>query len=127
MQQANWITTMMTSTEPSSARWQEILKSVFRKASYDEAFRALCLQDPQEMLRKHYGVEMDSGYQVQFSESADGDALVLPPLAQITLQDEDLKIVADGAEMKLARYENWGSEKVTELFKHARYENWGGE
>ncbi|MCZ0963501.1 hypothetical protein [Paracoccus benzoatiresistens] len=118
----------MNGTVDSEAkkRWEAILRSVFRRASYDEAFRSMCLTSPGEMLKKFYGVELDSD-SIRFAETDEHGALKLPPLAKIRLEEGDLKIVSDGDEMRLARYENWGSESISDLYRQARYENWGSE
>lgn len=106
-------------------RWNEVMKAIFRRSSYDEAFRALCLRDPSSMFQQYFGIELSEP--VSFSEKEDGSSLVLPSLIKVKLEAEDLKVVSDAGEMKLARYENWGSESVGDLYKNARYENWGGE
>ncbi|HHF3111999.1 TPA: hypothetical protein ACPJ1N_001576 [Vibrio diabolicus] len=108
-------------------RIEGILQSIFRRASFDEGFRALCLTSPDEMFKTHYGMSLEKPGSIKFSEVPSDNCLVLPPLAQIKLDEDDLKIVSDGSELKIARYENWGSESVKKMFKQAKYENWGGE
>lgn len=77
---------------------KKIIDQVMDRASYDEEFRKLALEDPKKAIKEiSTDVEIPEGYTVSFIEG-DPDAdrtFVLPPLKS-ELSDEDLDQVAGG-------------------------------
>lgn len=59
-------------------QWSTALKNILIKASVDSDFREKCLTDPAAAIHEASGLTAPAG--LRFAETADGNAIVLPPL-----------------------------------------------
>lgn len=66
-------------TDPWSAeRWEDAVRTVFRRALTDPTFRQLALTDPRRAFVEANGVEPPPGVKLRFVEQLDEHVLVLP-------------------------------------------------
>ncbi|MGY4688497.1 NHLP leader peptide family RiPP precursor [Salibacterium sp. K-3] len=77
---------------------EAVLQQVYKKAAADEAFRRLCLTDPNKAIKEASGMDVPEGMMVRFVENEGADAtFVLPdPLSTGTLDEDELEEVAGG-------------------------------
>ncbi len=75
----------------------QVITDIKKKASEDEAFRKLCLDNPNEAIRKISGLEVPEGMKISIIENESGmdHTIILPPESH-TLKDEYLDQIAGG-------------------------------
>lgn len=74
------------------------VEAVGKKASIDGKFRELCLESPEEAIKKVTGKEIPRGYKIRIVENSPGydQTFVLPDLIRSELSDDELDRVAGG-------------------------------
>ncbi len=75
----------------------QTINDIKKKASEDEAFRKLCLDHPNEAIRKVSDMEVPEGVKINIIENEPGvdHTIILPPEAG-TIRDEVLDKIAGG-------------------------------
>ncbi len=75
----------------------QTMTDIKKKASEDEAFRKLCLDNPNEAIKQVSDMEVPEGMKISIIENESGmdHTIILPPEAG-TLHDEQLDQVAGG-------------------------------
>lgn len=78
---------------------KEIYEAAMRAAMTDDEFRAALLKEPVESIEKLTGVKMPEGFNLKvLEEDPDYDmTILLPPMADDDLSEEELEQVAGGA------------------------------
>jgi hypothetical protein len=68
--------------EWTTERWETAIRTVFRRALEDPAFRALAKSDPRQAFARANGVPAPEQVKFRFVEALDEHVLVLPKVAQ---------------------------------------------
>jgi len=74
-----------------------VIADIKKKASEDESFRKLCLDNPSEAIKQISGMEVPEGVKINMIENEPGVAhtIVLPPEPG-AIKDEELDQIAGG-------------------------------
>ena len=75
----------------------QTITDIKKKASEDESFRQLCLNNPNEAIKKISGIEVPEGVKINIIENEPGidHTILLPPNIQ-ELSGEELENIAGG-------------------------------
>ncbi len=74
---------------------KEARDRLIEKASSDDAFRTLLINDPRKAVEEEFGVTLPDSFSVTVHEQSPTEAhLVLPPA--VKLEERDLKLVSGG-------------------------------
>ncbi len=84
------------------ANWTEeknnqTMIDIKKRASEDEAFRKLCLDNPNEVIKKISGMEVPEGVKINIMENESGidHTIILPPESR-AIEDNVLDQIAEG-------------------------------
>jgi hypothetical protein len=90
---------------------------ILKRAARDASFRQRCLEQPQAAIKEVSGLEPPPGApRIRFVERLDELVIVLPPLVQTELSDQDLALVSGGLQAEAERISEemdsaWGKIK----------------
>lgn len=78
----------------------DLLREVVARATEDREFRARLLADPASAIRHTFGVILPYNYRIRFMErpASLDELVVLPPLGNSELDEDELEQVAGGGE-----------------------------
>jgi len=85
-----------------------VLKQIYQKAATDQAYRELCLSQPEEAIKQVTDQALPEGFKVRFVDNAGADATIVLPdfLGDGELSDAQLGAVVGGKKKKKKKYKD---------------------
>ncbi len=75
----------------------QVITDIKKKASEDEDFRKLCLNNPTEAIKQVSGMEVPEGVKINIIENEPGfDHTIMLPPKQVAITDNELNQIAGG-------------------------------